>query len=346
MSFRLVSEGWGTELENALRRDRSELRIVSPFIKHPALQRLLALRPERIRVVTRFDLEGFARSVSDVAALRTLLESGASVRGLRALHAKLYIFGDNVAVVTSANLTVAGLDTNPEFGIVTEDPAAVRRCRDYFDDLWHRARDDLRLDEVDRWTADLARYLATGADRAGSRFLPDYGVDVVRPAPSRVLAPSVFTDAEHATVKFHGRGEGKTESGFIEQCRRTLNAVVWETKRTRDPYADTWKPGNDLPAFLAGGGAANRLHQDVMESVGTWLKRDVRNEGIRTLDLPAPKTIDLPELLPDFGRMVVAWGLSYPPTEIGRIDPMSDIGDISPREIVASGDRFVSKDHV
>ena len=193
MSFRLVSEGWGTELENALRRDRSELRIVSPFIKHPALQRLLALRPERIRVVTRFDLEGFARSVSDVAALRTLLESGASVRGLRALHAKLYIFGDNVAVVTSANLTVAGLDTNPEFGIVTEDPAAVRRCRDYFDDLWHRARDDLRLDEVDRWTADLARYLATGADRAGSRFLPDYGVDVVRPAPSRVLAPSVVT---------------------------------------------------------------------------------------------------------------------------------------------------------
>ena len=189
--------------------------------------------------------------------------------------------------------------------------------------------------------------------RRGRRFFGSVRADlfvpyefVMRLPRSGEQLPSVFTDAEHATVKFHGRGEGKTESGFIEQCRRTLNAVVWETKRTRDPYADTWKPGNDLPAFLAGGGAANRLHQDVMESVGTWLKRDVRNEGIRTLDLPAPKTIDLPELLPDFGRMVVAWGLSYPPTEIGRIDPMSDIGDISPREIVASGDRFVSKDHV
>ena len=140
--------------------------------------------------------------------------------------------------------------------------------------------------------------------------------------------------------------EGKTESGFIEQCRRTLNSVVWETKRSRDPHAETWKPGNDVPVFLAGGGAANRLHQDVVESVGTWLKRDVRNDGIRRLELPVPKTTDLPEHLADFGRMVVAWGLSYPPTDIGRIDAMSDIEDISPREVVASGDRFVSKDHV
>ena len=89
--------------------------------------------------------------------------------------------------------------------------------------------------------------------------------------------------------------EGKTESGFIEQCRRTLNSVVWETKRSRDPHAETWKPGNDVPVFLAGGGAANRLHQEVVESVGTWLKRDVRNDGIRRLELPVPKTTDLPE---------------------------------------------------
>ena len=211
MSFRLVSEHWGTELENALRRDRSELRIVSPFIKHRALQRLLAHRPEHVRVVTRFDLNDFASCVSDVDALRTLLECRAAVRGVRALHAKLYVFGDSVAVVTSANLTVAGLDTNPEFGTVTEDPAAVRCCRAYFDELWHRARDDLRLAQVDRWSADLARYLATGAGRAGSRSLPDHGVDAGQPAPSRVLTPSVFTDADRAIVKFHGRGDARAK---------------------------------------------------------------------------------------------------------------------------------------
>ena len=40
---------------------------------------------------------GFARGVSDLAVLHTLLECGATVRGLRALHAKLYVFGDSDA---------------------------------------------------------------------------------------------------------------------------------------------------------------------------------------------------------------------------------------------------------
>ena len=44
--------------------------------------------------------------------------------------------------------------------------------------------------------------------------------------------------------------------------------------------------------------------------------------------------------------MAVAWGLSYPPTEVGHIYPMSAIDDIGPPEAVDSSDRFVSKDQV
>ena len=223
MSFRLVSEGWGTELENALRHDRTELQIVSPFIKRRALQRLLALRPERIRVVTRFDLEEFVRGVSDASALRTLFEYGATVRGLRALHAKLYVFGDSVAVVTSANLTVSGLDRNPEFGMVTEDPSAIRSCLAYFDELWQRARDDLRMDQLDQWARELDSYLASGAGRAGSRSLPDYGVDAGLPEPSRALVHSGFSEAEHAIVKFHGRGHERASlsKGTLEEVEES-----------------------------------------------------------------------------------------------------------------------------
>ena len=140
--------------------------------------------------------------------------------------------------------------------------------------------------------------------------------------------------------------EGKTEPGFIAQCQRTLNSVVWHTKRHRHPNAENWKPGNDVPVFLAGGGATNRLHQDVVESVGSRLKRDVRNDGFRRLDLPVPVAIELPESLANFGRMAVAWGLSYPPTEIGRIEPMSAIEDIRPPGAVETRERFVSKDQV
>ena len=69
-------------------------------------------------------------------------------------------------------------------------------------------------------------------------------------------------------------------------------------------------------------------------------------DGIRLLDLPVPRTIELPEPLENFGRMAVALGLSYPPTEIGRIVPMRDIEDIPPPVVADPSERFVSKDQV
>ena len=140
--------------------------------------------------------------------------------------------------------------------------------------------------------------------------------------------------------------EGKTEAGFVQQCGRMLREIVWNTKRFRDPRAETWKTGNDVPVFLAGGGAANRLHQDVVASLGPWLKQHVGNEGVRLLELPVPEAIELPEPLHDFGRMGVAWGLSYPPTDIGRIRPMRDIEDILSPPVIDLSERFTSKDDV
>ena len=140
--------------------------------------------------------------------------------------------------------------------------------------------------------------------------------------------------------------EGKTESGFVGQCDRMLREIVWHTRKRRCPEAETWIRGNDVPVFLAGGGAANRLHQNVVESLGPWLRQHVGNQGVRVLELPVPGTIELPELLNDFGRMAVAWGLSYPPTEIGRIRPMRDIEDAPPPPVRDLSNRYISKDQV
>ena len=40
--------------------------------------------------------------------------------------------------------------------------------------------------------------------------------------------------------------EGKTEPAFVEQCDRTLHAVVWRTKQDRDRNAASWKPRSDV----------------------------------------------------------------------------------------------------
>jgi hypothetical protein len=101
MTTRLVESGWSREIAEALHEDASELRIISPFIKESALRRLLSARPKTVKAITRFNLADFAEGVSDIPALRRLLASGGTVRGIRNLHAKMFMFGSKRAIVTS-----------------------------------------------------------------------------------------------------------------------------------------------------------------------------------------------------------------------------------------------------
>src|SRR5690349_154587 len=115
MEFEFVETGWDRVLRDALGADHRELRIICPFIKTQAAERLMARGlPDRLDVITRFNLADFCEGVSDTAALRLLLDSGARIRGIRGLHAKLYLFGSRRVIVTSANLTEAALLRNYE----------------------------------------------------------------------------------------------------------------------------------------------------------------------------------------------------------------------------------------
>jgi hypothetical protein len=139
--------------------------------------------------------------------------------------------------------------------------------------------------------------------------------------------------------------EGKTKLGFTEQCERCLWWVVWSAKRDHVPQIPCWKPGNDLPVFLVGGGAQHILHRQIVDGLSPWLVEYTGNNGIRLLSLPIPQGIDLPEALTEFGRLAVAWGLSYSPDQIGDFPPSSSIEKTPPlpRRREAA---FVSKDHV
>ena len=215
MTFRPVDTGWASELVDGLREDARELRIVCPFIRARALAPLLALQPELIRVITRFKLADFADGVSDLTALRNLIGAGASVRGIRNLHAKLYLLGANRAIVTSANLTEAGLWRNHEFGMFTDDHAAVGACHAYFDDLWGRAGDDLGLDQLEKWTATVTQHLASGARPGRSVRLEDFGADADIDDPPRLETPQLFADPPQAFVKFLGDSTNRAPACFL-----------------------------------------------------------------------------------------------------------------------------------
>ena len=123
--------------------------------------------------------------------------------------------------------------------------------------------------------------------------------------------------------------EGRTDCGFAAQCDRCLREVIWKTKINRDPKNVCWKPGGDLPVFVIGGGARHPMHRAVVESLAPWLQQHLGSQGIRLVPSPTPEC-DLPERIDDdwFDRMAVAWGLSFPPTDMGGIEPGSKIPDI------------------
>ena len=207
--IRLVDTDWSNEFTGALRADASELRIICPFIKANTLDGLLSHQPCDVQVITRFNLNDFTEGVSDVAALRKLLDADAKVRGVKNLHAKLYIFGNTRAILTSANLTDAALNKNHEFGMVTEDAKIIATCRTYFDDLWQRCGPDLQRNQIGEWDETLTHYRLLGGRSNRPTGLDDFGADAGISKPPPVQVPPVVYDATQAFVKFLGNAKNR-----------------------------------------------------------------------------------------------------------------------------------------
>jgi hypothetical protein len=221
MTTRLVDGNWRSELDAAANTGGDVLRIISPFIKLGALEPLLTRPWRSIQVITRFSLNDFASGVSDLSALRRLIQVGAQVRGIRGLHAKVYLFGDRRAIVTSANLTGAGLSGNHEFGLVSGEKAVVDSACRYFEGLWRGGRQDLLLSAVEDWQAVVRQHLAGGA-RPGGAGLGDYGA-VVNLGLAQPTVDAKFGDASQAFVKFLGEGRNRVPENYpvLEEVRRS-----------------------------------------------------------------------------------------------------------------------------
>ena len=238
-TIRLVDAGWGQELAAAIRAYPSEVRIVCPFIKKGALKRLLSHRPGDVQVITRFSLADFADGVSDVEALRMLLDAGASIRGIQNLHAKLYLFGTSRAVITSANLTDTALTRNQEFGLVADDEAVIAACRNYFDELWRCGSSaDLSRDMLDCWAETVTRHHLAGGRPKRTRELGDFGAKAGFATPLPVLLPVAVADTDKAFIKFLGEGHNRVPVSFatIEEIKEVgCHCVVAypSTKRPR-----------------------------------------------------------------------------------------------------------------
>jgi hypothetical protein len=110
--------------------------ICSPYITIGPVTRLVEAVHKKnlqdsltIKVVTDVSAVNLLNRSTDVSALLMIAESirNTDVIYLPRIHAKVYVSGDSLAIISSANFTDGGIFANLEYGVVLEDTILVKR---------------------------------------------------------------------------------------------------------------------------------------------------------------------------------------------------------------------------
>lgn len=128
---------WITAFDGLIAQASKSLLICSPFVGRGPCERIPSILRDRgaanipILLLTDLSRENMLSGGTDVAALAGLCDAlpRTEIRFLPNLHAKVYIADEKCAVVTSANLTDAGLWRNFEYGLYIEEIELVRQIR-------------------------------------------------------------------------------------------------------------------------------------------------------------------------------------------------------------------------
>jgi hypothetical protein len=145
-------------LRDLLATTRGVVRVASAYVTESDL--LTHAGKRQIRLLTALKTIDIVSGATSLDALEALIRRGIECRfmpDVPRLHAKVYIFGDVSALVTSANLTISALDRNIEVGTVV-DGDEVQALTTWFDEHWASATPLAlsRLETLRQQTAELS----------------------------------------------------------------------------------------------------------------------------------------------------------------------------------------------
>ena len=112
---------------------RRQALLVAPFITKEPLEQLSShletTNPPEINILTNLAVDSMVQGSIDVSAIASFckLHASVTVRHLPGLHAKVYVADDNLAIVTSGNLTSSSLNRNYEYGVRITDHSVVKQ---------------------------------------------------------------------------------------------------------------------------------------------------------------------------------------------------------------------------
>ena len=125
--------------------------ISSPFIKYPIASLFCKILQSKqnsrlsVQLLTRIRISDLIDGASDLEAFERLLQlaeifgQDVAVKCIPNLHAKVYVFDENSAIVTSSNLTPSGLKSNIEYGIEVTERGTIQQILEDMNTYWNAA---------------------------------------------------------------------------------------------------------------------------------------------------------------------------------------------------------------
>lgn len=135
----LLTSPWIESFDALVSSASSSLFIASPYITKAPCDRIVSAKANtsgrsqlNILLITDLSRDTLLSGATDVSAILAVANffPSVDVRFLPSIHAKVYIADDQVAIVTSGNMTNNGLVNNFEYGVKIDDKNLILRIRE------------------------------------------------------------------------------------------------------------------------------------------------------------------------------------------------------------------------
>jgi len=136
--MKILKAPWKNDFIELIKNSKTNIRITSPFIKENICNEIVNAKNEetKLKLITSFKIKNIYNGSLDINGLETLINNESIIKNHSNLHAKIYIFDDKLAVISSSNLTNGGLLTNYEYGVLLNEKKIVYKIIDDFDKLF------------------------------------------------------------------------------------------------------------------------------------------------------------------------------------------------------------------
>ncbi len=202
-----------------LQQTSGPVRIASAYVTDKEL--LGSLKGRDIRLITNLSKMDIVAGATSLDSLKALIEAGVQCRCMPSheprLHAKVYLFGDQSAVVTSCNLTNNALQNNIEVGIHLSDKDVLPLI-DWFTELWDSGI-ELTSEKVSGWQRE------TEADRIEYKALKKKLKKLPLSSPNSTTHAFYLSNPE---TQFFVCNTNKRQSPEVEgEMRKRGYAAAW-----------------------------------------------------------------------------------------------------------------------